>query len=288
MPRTQIIYDIFDAYLKCNNKSQKEQYANFVLAMYGNYGRYIRIPEFIFDKNELIDAYLKLNLYRLPVDVQELTVGISGKMRGFSRKMTAIKAVPGRNCIQFIDGIVNDFCDEIHRIVMDRYKQSLTFILSLDFEEVKILITPFLKPETEEEDDDDDEGVSSPTSRLGGEPQDEDREHYGKTLETVQKMLDNHIPKAIDREKIRETRKDAVLRSKITKEQREKEQFEKIQKKNELLAEQNRLLEERKRIKQEGKTECGCGGYFQLSNKVHHFKTKKHLNWEASQKEEIV
>lgn len=281
MPRTQIIYDIFDAYLKCNNKSQKEQYANFVLAMYSNYGRYIRIPEFIFDKNELIEAYLKLNLYRLPVDVQELTVGISSKMRGFSRKMTAIKAVPERNCIQFIDGIVNDFCDEIHRIVMDRYKQSLTFILSLDFEEVKTLITPFLKPETEEEDDDDDDNQTVSTCE-------EDREHYGKTLETVQKMLDNHIPKAINREQIRETKKDTALRSKITKEQREREQFEKIQKKNELLAEQNRLLEERKRIKQEGKTECGCGGYFQLSNKVHHFKTKKHINWEASQKEEII
>jgi hypothetical protein len=98
-------------------------------------------------------------------------------------------------------------------------------------------------------------------------------------------MLDNHIPRAIEREEIKETKK-------ITKEEREKEQLEKMRKRNELIAEQNRLIEEQKRLKKEqkieGKTLCECGGYFQLPNKVHHFKTQRHIKWEASQKEEIV
>ena len=57
MPRLQIIYDIFDAYSRCNGKVQKEQYANFVLAMLGRYGRYIKTPNFIFDKNELMKPF---------------------------------------------------------------------------------------------------------------------------------------------------------------------------------------------------------------------------------------
>jgi hypothetical protein len=283
MPRTQIIYDIFDPYLKCNNKGQREQYANFVLAMYNNYGRYIRIPEFINDKNELIDAYVKSSINRLPIDIQEFIalVGTSSRFRGFTRKLNDIKSLPDRNCIQFIDFIVKEFVDDIHRVVLEKYKKSLEFILSLDFEDVKSQIAQFLTPDTDddEEEDDDDDELSVATSR------DEDKEHYGKTLETVQKMLDNHIPRANEKEEIKETRKK-------TKEEKEKEQLEKIRKRNELIAEQNRLLEERQRLKKEkkieGKTECGCGGYFILSNKVHHFKTKKHLTWEASQKEEVV
>jgi hypothetical protein len=282
MPRTQIIYDIFDPYLKCTNKGQREQYANFVLAMYGNYGRYIRIPEFILDKNELIDAYVKSSINRLPIDIQELIalVGTSSKMRGFTRKLNDIKSLPDRNCIQFIDHIVNEFVSDIHQVVLDKYKKSLAFILSLDFEDVKLQIAPFLKPETEEEEDEEDyDDDQQSVATLN-----EDKEQYGKTLEAVQKMLDNHIPRAIEREEIKETRK-------ITKDEKEKEKLEKIRKRNELIAEQNRLLEEQKRLKKEqkieGKTECDCGGYFQLSNKVHHFKTKKHLNWEASQKEEV-
>jgi hypothetical protein len=253
--------------------------------MYSNYGRYIKIPEFILDKNELIDAYVKSSINRLPFDIQELIalVGTSSKMRGFTRKMNDIKSLPNRNCIQFIDHIVNEFIDDIHRVVLEKYKKSIAFILSLDFEDIKLQISQIITPETEDEEDDEEDDYDDDQQSVA--TQDDDKEHYGKTLEVVRKMLDNHIPRAIEREEIKETRK-------ITKEEKEKEKLEKIRKRNELIAEQNRLLDEQKRLKKEqkieGKTECNCGGYFQLSNKVHHFKTKKHLTWEASQKEEIV
>ena len=101
-------------------------------------------------------------------------------------------------------------------------------------------------------------------------------------------MLENHIPCAIEKEEKQETLKLTKEQQSVEKKKREEEKLKKLREKNELIQEKNRLLEEQKRIKTEGKIVCGCGGYYELSNKVHHFKTKKHLTWEASQKEEIV
>jgi hypothetical protein len=214
-------------------------------------------------------AWVKCREYKI-TDLDNLKMWISCGYTNWKSGIKRRRDMADEFGLQVMNA-VGELLDECLDNGVEYFKETKEFIKTVNIDELREMLkndaeyTPLDDEEEEETEKDDDD----------------DKETRHRKLETIESMCKKHTQKA---EKIHQTRaeKDAKMEAKLIAE------MEKAQKKLDKLKNKNKTKEDKDESKQiEGKIFCLCGGYYDATNKSHHEKTKKHIDWERANGGEV-
>jgi len=224
-------YDLFDLYLRCNNKSQKASYALFIFDIYSynTKDRYINLPKYIFKIDQIVDKYLEIyqNQNRIPQSINDF-VGL--QTFGIKYRINRIKTRIQLNGIRGIDQLINPYLDEILNHSRELYRLSCDFIRGLDFE---LLVNKVLERFIDNPVDDDEELPETFNLKYVDNTVD------CKSLEEITVMLDNHTINEIKQQANPVEKATKIL----SKDEKDAIKLEKLKIKQQKILDKIKLLE---------------------------------------------
>jgi hypothetical protein len=254
---------------KLNTAGKHMYYSNYIHRLVDKNFNIINLYEGYITKLSLVE-YIKTKQFTF-TNRDELKTWINICYRNW--KLGLKKRLEIADDFILIRNIVKETLLEIETQGAENWNDTIKFIETVDVDEINDMLYKDEEYKTNVEYDNEEDEIFTTE-----EPT--EKREYKKSLETITKSVVKHSKKA-------EVLNTKRIKKETKTEEKLEEELRKMQIKLDKLRDKNKQKEEKEEAKLkklENKIICDCKGYYELSHKTHHFATKKHIDWENSQK----